>query len=76
MGIAGLARSIDPYATRYTPEDLAGYYAVVDGPSLAYHAHELALADMDSHVRPPSYADINAQAIRWLKALENVNIRV
>lgn len=76
MGIAGLARWLHPYAGRYTPEDLGGYYAVVDGPSLAYHAHQLAHATTSSHARPPSYADINAQAIRWLKALENVNIKV
>jgi len=75
MGIAGLARRLDPYAIRYAPEELGGYHAVVDGPSLAYHAHELALANID-HVRLPSYADVNAQAIRWLKALEFVNIKV
>lgn len=76
MGIAGLARRLDPYATRYTSDGLSEYHAIVDGPSLAYHAHELALADVDSQVNPPSYADINTQAIRWLKALENYNIKV
>lgn len=76
MGIAGLARRLDPYASRYTIEDLEGYHAIVDGPSLAYHAHELALAHTSSQVGLPSYADINAQAIRWLKALEKVNIKV
>jgi hypothetical protein len=76
MGIAGLARCLDPYAIRYTPDELAGYHAVIDGPSLAYHAHELALAHMGDQVRLPSYAEINAQAIRWLKALETVNIKV
>jgi hypothetical protein len=76
MGVAGLARRLDPYATRYTPKELEGYHAIVDGPSLAYHAHELALADMGDQARLPSYADINAQAIRWLNALEEVNIKV
>ncbi|KAF2687263.1 hypothetical protein K458DRAFT_295682 [Lentithecium fluviatile CBS 122367] len=76
MGIAGLARRLDPYASRYTPEELGGCHAIVDGPSLAYHAYELAHAVSSNQSRLPSYADINAQAIRWLKALEDVDIKV
>jgi hypothetical protein len=76
MGVAGLAKRLDPYAGRFATEDLGGYHAVVDGPSLAYHAHQLAYAMPSSQAHLPSYADINAQAIRWLKALESINIRV
>jgi hypothetical protein len=76
MGIAGLAKRLDSYSSRYTPEDLAGYHAVVDGPSLVYHAHHLAHATLDNQARLPSYADIHIQAIRWLKALESINIKV
>lgn len=76
MGIAGLARRLEPYGARYAPKDLDGYYAIVDGPSLAYHAHQLALAAVARQSRLPSYADINTEAIRWLKALEDINIKV
>lgn len=76
MGIQGLARRLEPYATRYSSEQLDGYSAVVDGPALAYYAHKLALATCASTSRIPSYSDINAEAIRWLNALESINIKV
>jgi hypothetical protein len=78
MGIAGLARRIEPHATRYSPGDLNGYNAIIDGPSLAYHAHRLALeASSRGNVsRIPSYADITLQALRWLRTLEGINIKV
>lgn len=76
MGIPTLARRLEPYATKYSPQDLNGYTAIIDGPSLAYHAHKLALAAGVSTGRIPSYADINHEAIRWLKSLEDLNIRV
>ncbi|PSN66715.1 hypothetical protein BS50DRAFT_372207 [Corynespora cassiicola Philippines] len=76
MGIPTLARRLEPYATKYSPQDLNGYTAIIDGPSLAYHAHKLALAAGASTGRIPSYADINHEAIRWLKSLEDLNIRV
>lgn len=76
MGIQGLARRLEPYATRYSSEQLDGYSAVVDGPALAYYAHKLALATCASTSRIPSYSDINAEAIRWLNALESININV
>lgn len=78
MGIAGLARRVEAHATRYSSEDLSGYNAIIDGPSLAYHAHRLALADVDrGNVSSiPSYADITLQALRWLRTLETVNIKV
>jgi hypothetical protein len=78
MGIAGLARRIEPHATRYSPGDLNGYNAIIDGPSLAYYAHKLALAASNggNASRIPSYADITLQALRWLSALEGINIKV
>lgn len=74
MGIAGLATNLEPYAVRCTSEELRGYLAVIDGPALAYHAHKLA-AEADQS-RLPSYADINTTAIRWLKSLDAVDIKV
>jgi hypothetical protein len=76
MGIQGLARRLEPYATRYSSDQLDGYSAVVDGPALAYYAHKLALASAASATRIPSYADIVAEAIRWLTSLEHNNIKV
>ncbi|KAI4644674.1 uncharacterized protein J4E78_009493 [Alternaria triticimaculans] len=76
MGIQGLARRLEPYATRLSSEQLDGYSAVIDGPALAYHAHKLALASAASATRIPSYADIVAEALRWLTSLENSNIKV
>jgi hypothetical protein len=76
MGIQGLARRLEPYATRYSSDQLDGYSAVVDGPALAYYAHKLALASAASATRIPSYADIVAEAIRWLTLLEHSNIKV
>ena len=73
MGIPGLARRSEPYAECRSAEQLQGYQAIVDGPSLAYHAHKLALAGSP---RVPSYADVNAEAIRWLNSLETANIQV
>jgi hypothetical protein len=76
MGIQGLARRLEPYATRYSSEQLEGYFAVIDGPALAYYAHKLALAASASPLRIPSYADIVAEAIRWLTSFESSNIKV
>lgn len=74
MGIPGLLANIEPYATRSAPAALDGYSAVVDGPALAFFAQKLA-AEANKE-RIPSYADINAIAIRWLKSLENRNFKV
>jgi hypothetical protein len=74
MGIPGLAIRLEPHATRYTLLELEGYCAIVDGPALAYFAHRVAAEANKS--RLASYADINAVAIRWLKDLEHVNIKV
>ncbi|KAL6152278.1 hypothetical protein ACJBU6_09155 [Exserohilum turcicum] len=76
MGIQGLTRHLEPYATRLSSDQLDGYAGVVDGPALAYHAHKLALAAAASASRMPSYADITAQALCWLRALESSNIKV
>lgn len=78
MGIAGLARRLETHATRYSLQDVKGYHAIVDGPSLAYHARKLALAalDRDDVPRIPAYNDITFQALRWLKTLESINIKV
>lgn len=76
MGIAGLTRRLEPHATRYQHQDLSGYQAIIDGPSLAYHAHRLALLEIGDELRIPSYADINRLAYRWLDALEALNIKV
>ena len=76
MGIPGLARRLDPYSNRYSPEELEGYAAIIDGPGLAYEAHKLALSTAASQSRLPSYADINNAAIQWLHALENQSIKV
>jgi hypothetical protein len=73
MGIPGLARRSEPYAECHSAQQLEGYQAIVDGPSLAYHAHKLAL---DGSPRVPSYAEINTEAIRWLNSLESANIKV
>ncbi|KAF3050201.1 hypothetical protein E8E11_008012 [Didymella keratinophila] len=73
MGIPGLARRSEPYAECRSAQQLEGYQAIVDGPSLAYHAHKLAL---DGSPRVPSYAEINTEAIRWLNSLESANIQV
>ncbi|KAF2026166.1 hypothetical protein EK21DRAFT_74713 [Setomelanomma holmii] len=76
MGIAGLARRLEPYATRYSDQQLEGYTAIIDGPSLAYQAHKLALSGAASQLRIPSYADINNEGIRWLCSLEDRGIEV
>ncbi|USP74062.1 hypothetical protein yc1106_01336 [Curvularia clavata] len=76
MGIQGLARRLEPYATRFSSEQLQGYSAVVDGPALAYYAHKLALSAAANASWMPSYADIVSQAIDWLSALEANNIKV
>lgn len=80
MGIAGLARRLDPHASQYSSAQLSGFNAVVDGPSLAYHAHKLALAAhaaADANVsRMPSYMDMIQQALRWLRTLDAINIKV
>ncbi|KAF2712065.1 hypothetical protein K504DRAFT_400504 [Pleomassaria siparia CBS 279.74] len=76
MGIAGLARRLEPYATHFTKDQLEGRSAIIDGPALAYDAHRVAAAAAASLSRVPTYADINAEAIRWLNALESVDIKV
>ncbi|KZM18285.1 hypothetical protein ST47_g10552 [Ascochyta rabiei] len=73
MGIPGLARRSEAYAECRSAKQLDGYHAIIDGPSLAYHAHKLAIAGLP---RVPSYADINIEAIRWLNSLETANIKV
>ncbi|KAF2016202.1 hypothetical protein BU24DRAFT_196648 [Aaosphaeria arxii CBS 175.79] len=74
MGIPGLATSLEPYAARFTSTELGGHSAILDGPAFAYHAHKLA-SDTNS-TRPPTYAEVHAIAIRWLNALETLNIKV
>ncbi|KNG46926.1 dna replication initiation factor cdc45 [Stemphylium lycopersici] len=76
MGIQGLARRLEPYATRFSSDELNGYSAVIDGPALAYYAHKLALVAFTSASRIPSYQDINTEAINWLNSLEANNIKV
>lgn len=76
MGIQGLARRLEPYSTRYTPQQLEGYTAIVDGPGLAYEAHKMALTAAANQSRIPSYADINNEAINWLSSLEHQGIKV
>jgi hypothetical protein len=76
MGIQGLARRLEPYSCRYTTNELEGYAAIIDGPSLAYEAHKLALSAAASQTKIPSYSDINVEAIKWLDALENQGITV
>ncbi|CAO2648090.1 Nn.00g090120.m01.CDS01 [Neocucurbitaria sp. VM-36] len=76
MGIQGLARRLEPYASRYSLQEVEGFSAIIDGPALAYYAHKLALADSATQTRIPSYTDIIATAIRWLNSLEDMNIKV
>ncbi|KAH7077589.1 XPG domain containing-domain-containing protein [Paraphoma chrysanthemicola] len=76
MGISGLARRLEPYATRYSAQELEGYSAIVDGPSLAYEGHKLALSSGSSPSKIPSYTDINSVAIGWLESLEKQGIKV
>lgn len=76
MGIQGLARRLEQYSVRYTSQQLDGYTAIIDGPSLAYKAHGLALSAAASQSRIPSYIDINNEAINWLTSLENQGIKV
>ncbi|KAF1942733.1 hypothetical protein EJ02DRAFT_454038 [Clathrospora elynae] len=76
MGIPGLARRLEPYATTCSPEQLDGYSAVIDGPALAYYSHKLALAASGSPTRLPSYEDVITAAMHWLSALEQINIKV
>jgi hypothetical protein len=76
MGIQGLARRLEPYADHYSPQQLEGYVAIVDGPSLAYHAHKLALSADSNLSRLPSYADINDVATRWLNSIEDGGVKV
>ncbi|KAL5412090.1 hypothetical protein PMIN04_010014 [Paraphaeosphaeria minitans] len=78
MGIPGLARRLEPHATRYSLSELEGYHAIIDGPSLAYHAHKLAMAALDrgNVSRIPAYADVTFQALRWLRTLDGINIKV
>lgn len=76
MGIPGLARRVEPYASHLSPQQLEGYSAIIDGPALAYYAHKLALAASGTPIRIPSYAAVVDQAIRWLNSLEHINIKV
>jgi hypothetical protein len=76
MGIPGLARRIEPYAIRYSAQDLEGYTAIIDGPSLAYEGQKLALSFASSQSKVPTYADINNAAIQWLESLEHQGIKV
>ncbi|KAH3918018.1 hypothetical protein HBH56_047910 [Parastagonospora nodorum] len=76
MGIQGLARRLEPYSCRYTAKELEGYAAIIDGPSLAYEAHKLALSAAASQTKIPSYSEINLEAIKWLDTLENQGITV
>ncbi|KAL6711250.1 hypothetical protein ACN47E_005781 [Coniothyrium glycines] len=76
MGVPGLARRLEPYATHCSREQLRGYSAIIDGPALAYHAHKLATITSSSPSRLPTYADINDEAIRWLNSLEEYGIKV
>lgn len=76
MGIPGLARRLAQYSSRCSVQDLKGYSAIVDGPSLAYEAHRLALTAASTQTRIPSYADINNEAVKWLSALEEQGINV
>ncbi|KAH7400891.1 XPG domain containing-domain-containing protein [Phaeosphaeria sp. MPI-PUGE-AT-0046c] len=76
MGIPGLARRLAPYSSRCSEQDLKGYSAIVDGPSLAYEAHRLAFSAAATQTRIPSYADINNEAVKWLSALEEQGINV
>ncbi|KAF2111654.1 XPG domain containing-domain-containing protein [Lophiotrema nucula] len=69
MGISGLQSNLEPYALQLKAQELGGYVACIDGPGLAYHAYNLAAAA--DPARLPSYRDINATAIRWLKSLED-----
>ncbi|KAF2473350.1 uncharacterized protein BDR25DRAFT_387534 [Lindgomyces ingoldianus] len=75
MGIRGLAISLEPYAARYKIEELDGHTAIIDGPSLAYHAYHLAGKKCPLGI--PSYRHINQEAIRWLRSLqENFSIKI
>ncbi|KAF2852244.1 hypothetical protein T440DRAFT_446812 [Plenodomus tracheiphilus IPT5] len=76
MGIPGLARRLEPYAAQYSPDQLAGYCAIIDGPALAYFGHKLAVAAATDASRLPSYRDITFEAIRWLDHLESINVKV
>ncbi|KAF1842175.1 uncharacterized protein K460DRAFT_409593 [Cucurbitaria berberidis CBS 394.84] len=76
MGVAGLARRLEPYASRYSLQEVEGYSAILDGPALAYYAHKLALVASAGQTRIPSYADIITAAFRWLNSLEDMNIKV
>ena len=76
MGIPGLARRLEPYATQYSSEELEGYCAVIDGPALAYFGHKLAIDASESPTNIPTYADISVASIKWLDSLEKCNIKV
>ena len=76
MGIPGLARRLEPYASQYSPEQLEGYSAVIDGPALAYFGHKLALAASSNQASVPDYENIRAESIRWLESLEASSIKV
>lgn len=76
MGIPGLARRLEPYATQYSPEELEGYIAVIDGPALAYFGHKLAIAASPNSANLPTYTEIANESIGWLNALEQHNIKV
>ncbi|KAF2735049.1 hypothetical protein EJ04DRAFT_512045 [Polyplosphaeria fusca] len=74
MGIVGLSTNLEPYAESYTPGQLHGYTAIIDGPGLAYHAHNLAREADPTCL--PSYADVYEDAIRFLEGLEAMGISV
>ncbi|KAH8706916.1 XPG domain containing-domain-containing protein [Phaeosphaeriaceae sp. PMI808] len=76
MGIQGLAKRLEPYASRHSAQQLQDYTAVIDGPGLAYEAHKLALRAAATQSRIPSYQDVNDEAIRWLNSLEEQGIKV
>ncbi|ORY10394.1 XPG domain containing-domain-containing protein [Clohesyomyces aquaticus] len=75
MGVRGLAGGLQPYAVSYKMEELDGRTAVIDGPSLAYHGYHLATTRGTNGI--PSHHDINQEAIRWLRSLqEEFGVRI
>jgi len=77
MGIPGLKRLLEPYATPRSSK-IEPCQAAIDGPALAYHILGLCLRKTlkSSPFEQPSYELLGQTAVAWLDEVETYGIHV
>lgn len=73
MGIPGLKRHLQPFATRV---DLGNRHVIIDGPALAHHIVRVCWSKT-SRGRPfelPLYSQIGESAVAWLDELRSCGV--